>query len=524
MEDENGLELSLGLSFGGSSTKSKARDVTPDRKMDEGSSSRGGASDVPFAKFFQTNFENQDHDGKQKSDAIPQARGNFWTDQKSTAPMAGGSSDAQSSQSQVPRYQELWMSTNKANDSEEERSSLNKRKSPYEDTQKKNQRVVHHIEGQGRGPASVTLMKNAHVSITTEEGSTGENEDVAESEAEGSNSWMVSQHEDSSKRSDAHKTTDKHAPSDTTGICFQGQKHPNFLGSESNPGKVTYGIPVSFQALNVANLPYPVPGKVPSASSTPNSVGFASPCVMQLMPLAASEQPIVQGKNANNVQLAFGYSSIQLPTLETNPSWAFGSQAQLASSSVMKDQSDGAPNPQHVEDDRRKSHGAGSIQTPHISSPALVFDRKSPELVEGNGKLAGQVGKASSSQAEDRNKDNKLVFKQKETANEPVAESYPHLGSAIRPGVASNLKFGGCGSYPDLPWVSTTGSGPNGKTISGVTYKYSRHEIKIVCACHGSHMSPEEFVQHASADTPIPENNTNIGSFPVGNPATSAQN
>uniref|UniRef100_A0A0D6QZK9 Tify domain-containing protein n=1 Tax=Araucaria cunninghamii TaxID=56994 RepID=A0A0D6QZK9_ARACU len=94
----------------------------------------------------------------------------------------------------------------------------------------------------------------------------------------------------------------------------------------------------------------------------------------------------------------------------------------------------------------------------------------------------------------------------------------------IRPGIAPGLKFGGTGNLPDLPWVSTTGRGPNGKTISGVMYRYNRTQVRIVCACHGRHMAPNEFVQHANdADVPNPDNNVVGNSFPNGNQATSAQ-
>eukprot|EP01018_Ginkgo_biloba_P035666 Gb_07890 [translate_table: standard] len=52
-------------------------------------------------------------------------------------------------------------------------------------------------------------------------------------------------------------------------------------------------------------------------------------------------------------------------------------------------------------------------------------------------------------------------------------------------------------SLPHMPCVSTTGDGPNGKTISGFLYSYSRGEVSIVCVCHGTFLSPAEFVQHA---------------------------
>lgn len=52
-------------------------------------------------------------------------------------------------------------------------------------------------------------------------------------------------------------------------------------------------------------------------------------------------------------------------------------------------------------------------------------------------------------------------------------------------------------SMPQMPYVSTTGNGPNGKTVHGFLYRYSKSEISIVCVCHGSTFSPAEFVQHA---------------------------
>ncbi|KAK9138410.1 hypothetical protein Sjap_009004 [Stephania japonica] len=52
-------------------------------------------------------------------------------------------------------------------------------------------------------------------------------------------------------------------------------------------------------------------------------------------------------------------------------------------------------------------------------------------------------------------------------------------------------------SLPPMPCVSTTGDGPNGKTINGFLYKYNRTEVSIMCVCHGSSFTPAEFVKHA---------------------------
>ncbi|XP_077229610.1 uncharacterized protein LOC143862446 [Tasmannia lanceolata] len=52
-------------------------------------------------------------------------------------------------------------------------------------------------------------------------------------------------------------------------------------------------------------------------------------------------------------------------------------------------------------------------------------------------------------------------------------------------------------SLTQMPCVSTTGNGPNGKTITGFLYRYTKTEVSIVCVCHGRSFSPEEFVKHA---------------------------
>ncbi|KAJ4846591.1 hypothetical protein Tsubulata_024714 [Turnera subulata] len=55
----------------------------------------------------------------------------------------------------------------------------------------------------------------------------------------------------------------------------------------------------------------------------------------------------------------------------------------------------------------------------------------------------------------------------------------------------------GTPSIPYMLCVSTTGNGPNGKTINGFLYRYSKAEVSIICVCHGTSFSPAEFVQHA---------------------------
>lgn len=50
----------------------------------------------------------------------------------------------------------------------------------------------------------------------------------------------------------------------------------------------------------------------------------------------------------------------------------------------------------------------------------------------------------------------------------------------------------------EMPCVSTRGDGPNGRRVEGFLYKYRKgEEVRIVCVCHGSFLTPAEFVKHA---------------------------
>ncbi|CAH2054670.1 unnamed protein product [Thlaspi arvense] len=51
--------------------------------------------------------------------------------------------------------------------------------------------------------------------------------------------------------------------------------------------------------------------------------------------------------------------------------------------------------------------------------------------------------------------------------------------------------------FARMPCVTSTGNGPEGKTVNGFLYRYSQSEISIICVCHGTSFSPAEFVIHA---------------------------
>ncbi|XP_062180375.1 protein NINJA homolog 1-like [Phragmites australis] len=478
MEDDNGLELSLGLSLGCSAGKSKARDAPLEPKAEpqvEESSSKGGSQtpDAQFGKYYQTNAENQEHSSKQRHSPAAPPFGNFWVQPGgSSAPVVDGSIDPVSHQSQLPRYQDVRISNNSGNNSEEQKpvSSNCKLLSEEINFQKK-----HHIAADQPDAFSKSSdggAKNAPISISTDDGSTGENEDVAESEAEGSNSWLVAQREDSAKGSVVNKGSDRKRSADDAAVGFQGKRQPSFSASESSSGKLPLGNPLSMQTSNVVAGPYQVPAQVSGPPTITNAQNFHPASTVQLRPPTNGGLAVQTTIGAS--QVAFGYPTVQLPTLETSSSWAFGAPPQAMSSFTAKD----------------KAEQTGTKQ---------ADDGKKPQ----------EAGASSCAQAEDEDKADRGV---------------PHMGSAIRPGIAPNVKIGGSGSYPDLPWVSTTGTGANGRTISGVTYKFGRNEVRIVCACHGTHMTPEEFVRHASADAPGQENGATLPAFPVGNQAASAEN
>lgn len=157
----------------------------------------------------------------------------------------------------------------------------------------------------------------------------------------------------------------------------------------------------------------------------------------------------------------------------------------------------------------------------HFSSEGLLYGGRATEYTKGDSKQPA-MEEGSSSQAEQpkgsgANINANDVLERSKAAG--VSLDFP----AIKPGIAADVEFGGCGSYPNLPWVSTTGPGPTGKTISGVTYRYNANQIKIVCACHGTHMSPEDFIRHASDENFSAQNDNSPATIPNKNPATSAQ-
>ncbi|KAL0285019.1 UNVERIFIED_CONTAM: Ninja-family protein [Sesamum calycinum] len=151
----------------------------------------------------------------------------------------------------------IWLTNDsRSTEVEEERRSGvgEKRKNLFIETnqQKKHERETNHAD-------LTDKAKVSHISITTDEGSTAENEDVADSEVDGSTSRHISQHDDVSKRfvssgSLSRSQKESHAFGDSSGAEILGQKRFT-ISSEKDLNVMSmpmhYGVSFPGQAVNM---------------------------------------------------------------------------------------------------------------------------------------------------------------------------------------------------------------------------------------------------------------------------------
>lgn len=490
MEDENGLELSLGLSFGGASAKPKNKN---------GSSSDTRAEEVGRSGKMVDDFKSMFDNVPQKPESItgtrrtdsPKPEEIFFSDLSKTK--------EDNSSLNLNGKGFLVANSNKPIETEDDKRSeaANKRKMPFDEirSQKKHDSDTHHADLHDRA-------RTSHISIT-EDGSTAENEDVADSETDNSTSRPISHHSDGSKgfirvgtSSDAAKEVRGSADSNTTD--FSGQKR--FTGSSEKDFKhanMTYGNSFSVQPVNIMNVPYP------SSVKESSSVGAPSPQIPGVMHVMPATGTGAQSVNNGSLPMMFGYPPVQLPMLEKDNSWGLVSRPQQLHPSFVG---------------RGPTNSAALQVISNNISEAKPYEGRPLERSKGDGKQ--RVTEEGSSSLPEDVKGRSPNLRVKDVSDPSTAEGTNTIidFSNIKPGLAADVKFGGCGSYPNLPWVSTSGSGPNGRTISGVTYKYSTDQVRIVCACHGSHMTPEEFVRHANEDQAAAEGNAVLGAVGNGNP------
>lgn len=437
MEDDNGLELSLGLSFGGPSVKPKSKN---------GSSSDTRAEEIVRDGKMTDDFKNMFDAGPQKSDSVNDTQKtdsskpeeNFFSDLSKTKEDASLNLNGTG----------FWVANGNKPVLTEEDKQLDiriKRKMSFDEinNQKKHESDVHRADLHDKTGTS-------HISMTVD-GSAAKNEDVADSEAENSTSGPISHHDDGTRQfirvgvsSETQK--DVHGVAETSVTDFNGDKRFSNL---------TCGATLSLQQVNTMNVPYL------SLTKESNSVHAPNPQISVVRPTATGELPGSQSVSNGSLPLMFDYSSVKLPTLDNTRGTASHSlQLQPAFA------------------------GRGPPDTAAICA-------------NSNNTSKQHAIEESSSQPEAMNR-SITDLRVKNASEQSMGESSSFDFSFLKPGIAADVKFGGGGSCPNLPWVSTTGSGPNGKTISGVTYKFNTNQIRIVCACHGSHMTPEEFDQHAN--------------------------
>ncbi|MBA0626079.1 hypothetical protein Godav_003810 [Gossypium davidsonii] len=462
MEDENGLELSLGLSYSALSAKSKGKiSSSSDTRTEEGD--KGVEIVDDFKNFLQTRTQKQDPGvSSQRSDPVKPLE-NFFND------LSKAAGDAEASVNLNGKRKILFDEINNP---------------------KKLEREAHHVDLSEK-------PKTSHISMTTEDGSTAENEDVAESEVEGSPLRLVSRHDDGSKR-------------------FIGVSDSSEVPKEVKLGNLNYGNPYPVQSVNVLNVPFSLTMKHSNSPGTPSSSGHTLPGMIHSRPSGNGGGSV----NPGNLPVMFGYSPVQLPLLDKDNPWGTVSHSpQFHPMSVGK----GPPNSDKHSDGLKISQA--SVHTiVRNSSEAAQYNGGTFKQVKGEGKQHATEESSSTPVDEDVQGSSSMSLRANAPLDQPTAEGVVTLDfSIIKPGIAADLKFGGSGSFPNLPWVSTTGTGPHGRTISGVTYRFSANQIKIVCACHGTHMSPEEFVRHASEECTDPDNKNRLATFPSTNPAASAQ-
>ncbi|KAF5726006.1 hypothetical protein HS088_TW23G00743 [Tripterygium wilfordii] len=494
MEDEHGLELSLGLSFGGSSSKCKGKSgSSSETKTEEGDKCSKVVDD--FRNFFNASGQREGSStGSQKSGSMkPQE--NFFN-VLSKAPVDTDASIELNGRG-------LWVANyNRSEETDEEKrpEAGGKRKNFFDEisNQKKH-------EGEAHLTDLPEKSKVSHISITSESDSIAENEDVAESEV-GSASRIISHHHDGSKQftvaggSSEGGPKGVHGSANSSVMDLQGQKNLN--GSAENDfrlGNLPSSVPI-----NIMNVPYPVTVKDSNAVSAASTFGHPSSGMKSISTL--------NGDRQTGSQIMFGY----LPMLDKDSSSGFVSQLHQFHSSFA---GRGTPNSDKYNDSLTTSQAMHVVA--RNTSEATQYDGKKFEQASGDGKQHAREEGSSSLTEEERR--NSMNLRAKEASDRSAAEGISFDFSAIKPGIAADVKFGGSGSYPNLPWVSTTGPGPNGRTISGVTYRYSTNQIRIVCACHSFHMSLEEFVRHAAEGNVNSDSGSGLATFSSANPAASAQ-
>ncbi|KAI3763696.1 hypothetical protein L2E82_13690 [Cichorium intybus] len=143
------------------------------------------------------------------------------------------------------------------------------------------------------------------------------------------------------------------------------------------------------------------------------------------------------------------------------------------------------------------SDGSGGALTPP-SLPGSVESQTSSKSEFDSRHLQGirnegETSPASVQSGQERSNQDKSSSSRSKMADPAVRPSRPKAENQ------SNNKGKEIGMNTfDMPCVFTQGDSPSGRRIEGILYKYGKgEEVKIMCVCHGSFLSPAEFVKHA---------------------------
>jgi hypothetical protein len=113
-------------------------------------------------------------------------------------------------------------------------------------------------------------------------------------------------------------------------VELQGQRRLN--GSSENEfkqGNLNYGVPFSVQPVSIMNVPYSFPVNKSNSVGAPSTSGHPITGMIQVLPTSNGEQRTGnQSVNTGNLQVMFGYSPVQLPTLDKDNSWGLISHIQ----------------------------------------------------------------------------------------------------------------------------------------------------------------------------------------------------
>ncbi|KAL6519109.1 hypothetical protein OROGR_018429 [Orobanche gracilis] len=162
------------------------------------------------------------------------------------------------------------------------------------------------------------------------------------------------------------------------------------------------------------------------------------------------EHPGIQPLVPSSFPSMFGCTPVQLPSLDMD-----NSKGIVCHQQQMHSTYDGK-NPWNHDSqiDSQKL-----TQVISYKSESTRYDERAEE--HGQSYLKQQLGEEGSSSHTGDPEGNATYHHVNDASDQPrAADSNPCEFPAIRAGIATGLKIGGCGSYPNLPWVSTTGQGP----------------------------------------------------------------